>query len=104
MPHPNKKANYLGDSRANALVRKQKHTASKRTKERRRDAWAAMSDILKENSDTMINTKGQVRTLEENIFILLVLCRELEIASAQCTADGDLYGTGLTEHKLFRKT
>ena len=25
-------------------------------------------------------------------------------ALSQCTADGDLYGTGLTDHKLFRQT
>ena len=52
----------------------------------------------------MMNTKGRVRTLEENKVFLLVLYRELETALAQCTADGDLYGTGLTEHKLFRHT
>ena len=47
MPPPNKKAKHLGDTRANYFIREQKHTARKRTNERRRDAWEAMSDILK---------------------------------------------------------
>ena len=54
MPPPNKKAKHLGDARDNALIRKQKQTAIKRTKERRRDAWTAMADILKENCDIMM--------------------------------------------------
>ena len=73
MPPPNKKAKHLEDARANALIRKQKQTASNRTKERRRDAYAAMSDILKENSYITMNTKGRVRTLEETKVVLLVL-------------------------------
>ena len=51
-----------------------------------------------------MNKKGPVWTLEENKVFLLVLYRELETALAQCTADNDLYGTGLTENKLFRQT
>ena len=62
-----------------------------------------MSDILKGKSDIMINTKGWVQTLDENKVVVLVLYRELEIALAQCTDDGNLHGTGLTEHKLFRQ-
>ena len=104
MPPPNKKAKHLGDARANDLILKQKQTTSKRTKERRRDAWEAIPDIIKENSDILIITKGWVRTLEENKVVLLVLHRDLEIALEKCTADGNLYGTGLTEHKLFRNT
>ena len=77
MPPPNKKAKHLGDARANALICKHKQTASKRTKERRGDVWAYMSDILKENSSIMMSTKGQVRTLEENKAVLLVLYRDL---------------------------
>ena len=52
----------------------------------------------------MMNKKGRVRTLEENKVVLLVLYRELEIVLAQCTADGDIYATGLIDHKLFRQT
>ena len=63
-----------------------------------------MSDILKENNDIMMNTKGRVRTLEYNKAVLLVFFRDMEIELAQCTADDDIYGTGLTEHKLFRQT
>ena len=63
-----------------------------------------MSDIPKENSDIMMNTKGWVRTLEENKVFLLVLYRDLEITLTQCTADNDLYGTGLTAHNLFVQT
>ena len=48
MPPPNKKAKQLGHAKANYLIRKQKQTASKRTKERRRDAWVAMAEIFKE--------------------------------------------------------
>ena len=55
MPPPNKKAKHLRDARTNALIHKQNQTTSKRTKERRGYAWAAMSDILKENSDIMMN-------------------------------------------------
>ena len=51
-----------------------------------------------------MSKKGRVQTLEKNKVVLLVLYRELEIALAQCTTDGDIYGTGLTEHKLFRQT
>ena len=49
-----------------------------------------------------MNTKVRIQTLEENKIVLLVLYSELKIALAQCTADGDLYGIGLTEHKFFR--
>ena len=80
MPPPIKKAQHVGDSRADYLIRKQKQTASKRTKERSRDAWAAISDILKENSDIMMNKKGRVQTLDENKVVPLVLYRELEIS------------------------
>ena len=104
MPPPNNKAKHLGDARANSLIHKQKQTAIERTKERRRDAWAAMSDIFKENSDIMMNKKVRVRNLEETKVVLLVLYRELEISLTHCTADGDLYVTGLTEHTLFRHT
>ena len=55
MPPPNKKSKHLGDARANALIRKQNQAKSKRTKDRRRDAWVAMSYILKENSDILMN-------------------------------------------------
>ena len=48
MPPPNKKAKHLEDARAIALIRKQKQTVSKRTKEKSRGVWATMSDILKE--------------------------------------------------------
>ena len=41
----------MGDARSNDLIREQKHTASKRTKERMRDAWVAMVDMLKEYTD-----------------------------------------------------
>ena len=51
-----------------------------------------------------MNTKGRVHNLEENKVVLLVLCHELEIALAQCIADGDIYGTVLIENKLFRQT
>ena len=47
MPPPNKKGKHLGDARDNALIRKKKKTARKQTNERRRDAWASMTDILK---------------------------------------------------------
>ena len=104
MPPPNKNSKLLGDDRDNYLIRKQKQTAIKRTKERRRDAWAVMLDILKENSDILINTQGRVLTLEENKVVLLILYRDLEIALSQCTTDGNIYGTGLTEHKFFRQT
>ena len=50
-----------------------------------------------------MNTKVRIQTLEENKIVLLVLYSELKIALAQCTADGDLYRTGPTEHKLFRQ-
>ena len=63
-----------------------------------------MLDILKEKSDILMNTKVRVRTLEENKVVLLVLFHELEISLAQCTADGVLYKTYLTEHKLFIQT
>ena len=62
-----------------------------------------MSDILKENTDILMNTKVRVRTLEENKVILLVLYYELEIALVKCAADSNLYGTGLTDHKLFKQ-
>ena len=84
------------------MIRKQKKNLSKRTNERTRDAWTAMYDTLKEKSDILMNTKGRIRTLYENKVVLLVLYRELEIALAQCTADGDIYGKFLTKHKLFR--
>ena len=51
-----------------------------------------------------MDTKGRVRTLEDNKVILPALYCEMEIALEQCTAEGDLYGIGLTEHKLFRQT
>ena len=51
-----------------------------------------------------MNQKGQVRNLEENKVVLLVLYHDLEIALTQCTADGDLYETGLTEQKMFIQT
>ena len=54
MPPPNKKAKHLVDARANSLMRKQKQTSGKLTKERNKGAWAAMTYILKENSDIMI--------------------------------------------------
>ena len=92
------------DARANALIRKQKQTASNRTKEIRRYAWADISDIIKGNSDIIMNKKGRVRTLVDNKVIILVLYCDLEITLLQCTTDGDLYGKGLTEHKLFRHT
>ena len=103
-PPPNKKAKNLGDSIANDLICKYKKTASKRTNERSRDSWAAMSYILKENSDILINTKVWVRTLEENKVLLLVLYHHMRITLAQCTAEGDLYVTALTNHKLFIHT
>ena len=102
MPPPNNKAKHLGDARANDLIQEQKQTASKRTKERMRDAWVVMVDMLKEYSEIMMNKKGRVRTLEENKVVLLILSCGLEIALAQCTADGNIYGTGLTDNKLFR--
>ena len=58
MPPPNKKAKHLGDARANDSIRKQKQTVSKRTKERSRGVWTAMSYILKENSDILMNKKA----------------------------------------------
>ena len=64
MPPPNKKSKHLGDDRSDALILKQKQTVSKWTKEKNRDAWAAMEDIMKENSDIMMNTKGRFRNLE----------------------------------------
>ena len=56
MSPPKNKTKHFVDVRANALIRKQKHTEIKRTKERRMDAWVDMSDILKENSDILMNT------------------------------------------------
>ena len=56
MPPQNKKAKHLGYARDNALIHKQKQTASKQTKERRRDAWAVMSDIPKENNEILMTT------------------------------------------------
>ena len=50
-----------------------------------------------------MNTKVQVRTLEENKVVLLVLYREMEIALAYCTAGGDIYETGLIKNTLFRQ-
>ena len=79
MPPPNKKDKHSGDTRATGLIREHKHTESKWTKERRTDSWADMADIIKEYSDIMVNTKCQVRTLEENKVVLLVLSCELEI-------------------------
>ena len=64
MPHTSKKAKQLVDARANASILNQKQIVSKRTKERRRDAWEAMSDIFKEKSDILMNTKFWVQTLE----------------------------------------
>ena len=104
MPPPNKSSEHLVDATDNYLIRKQNQTVRKRTKESSRDAWAAMSDNLKENSDILMNTKIQVQTLEENKIVLLVPYCDLEIALAHCTADGNLYGTGMTEHKFFRQT
>ena len=104
MPPPNNKAKHLRGARSNALIPKHMHTTSNHTKERRRDAWAAMSDIVKENSDIMMNTKVRVQTLEGNKVFLILLYHDLEIALEQCTSDVDLYGTGLTEKKLFRQT
>ena len=77
MPPEIKKFKNLGDARDNALIRKQKQTEIKRTKEKRRDAWTDMSYILKEKSDILMNKKGWVRTLDENKVVLLVLYREL---------------------------
>ena len=51
-----------------------------------------------------MNTKVRFRTLEDNNVVLIVIYPELEIALAQCTDVGDMYWTGLTEHKLFRQT
>ena len=104
MHPPDKKAKHLAEARYNDLIRKHKKTSRNKTKERRRDAWTAISDIIKENSDILMNTKGRVRTLEENKVVLLVLYCELEIALAQYTSDSDIYGTGMTEHKLFQQT
>ena len=104
MPPPIKKAKHLGDSRADCFIRKQKQTASKRTKERMRDAWVLMVDMLKEYSEIMMNKKGRVRTLEENKVVFLVIYHDLQIDLEQCTADGNIYGTGLKEQKLFRQT
>ena len=102
MPPPNNKSKHLEHARDNDLICKHNHTESKWTKERRRDAWASMPDIIKEKSDILMNKKGQVWTLEDHKNSLLVIYRKLEIALTQCTADGYLYGTGLTEHTLFR--
>ena len=55
MPPSNNKAKHFGDARANAFIRKHNQNKSKRTKERRRDVWSDMSDILKENSEIMMN-------------------------------------------------
>ena len=77
MPPPNKKAKHLGGARANALICKQNWTTSKSIKEKRSYAWAAISDIHKEKSDILMNTKGWVWTLEENKLVLLVIYREL---------------------------
>ena len=63
----------MEDTRANDFIRKQKHTSRKRTEKSRRDAWAAMSSILK-NSDIIINTKVRVWTLEENTVICKSPC------------------------------
>ena len=51
-----------------------------------------------------MNTKVRFRTLEDKNVVLIVIYPELEIALAQCTDVGDMYWTGLTEHKLFRQT
>ena len=79
MPPPNNKSKHLEHARDNDLICKHNHTESKWTKERRTDSWADMADIIKEYSDIMVNTKCQVRTLEENKVVLLVLSCELEI-------------------------
>ena len=63
-----------------------------------------MSDIFKENSDILMNTKFQVRNMEENKVVVLLLYYDLEIALAQFSTDVGIYGTGLTEEKLFRHT
>ena len=80
MPPPNNKAKHLLDARVNALINKNKHNARKQTEERKRYAWAAMPDVMKENSDILMKKKGQVQTLEDTKTFLLVLYRELEIA------------------------
>ena len=77
MPPPNKKAKHLVGARDNSLIRKQKQTSSKQTKERGGGTWEVMTDIMKGNSDILMNTKGQVHTLEYNKFILLVCYRKL---------------------------
>ena len=51
-----------------------------------------------------MNTKIRVQNLDENKAVLLLRYCDLEIALAQCTDDGDIYGTGLTDHKFFRQT
>ena len=77
MPPPNNKSKHLVDASANALLLKQKQTAINPNKERRRDSWVAMADILKENSDIMVNTKVRVRTLKENKVVLLIILRDV---------------------------
>ena len=99
MPTSNKKAKHLGDAIANTLIRKQKLPASKRAKEL--GDHGRYSERKQWHYDEQ---KRRVRTLEENKVIILVLSHDMEIALAQCTADSNLYGTGLSEHKLFRQT
>ena len=72
MPPTNKRSKHLEYYIAHDLIRKQKNIASKRTKERRRGVWAAMEDILKENSEILINKTFQVQTLKDNKLVLIV--------------------------------
>ena len=51
-----------------------------------------------------MNTKVQVRNLKNNKVVLLVISCEPEISLEHCIAAGDIYGTSLKEHKLFRQT
>ena len=76
MTPTNKRSKHLEYSIAHDLIRKQKNIASKRTKERRRGVWAAMEDILKENSEIMMNKKIWVQTLKDNKVVLIVHSQE----------------------------
>ena len=72
MPPTNKRSKHLEYYIAHDLIRKKKNIASKRTKERRRDVWEAMEDILKENSEILMNKKVWVQTLKDNKVVLIV--------------------------------
>ena len=88
----------------NDLICKYNKTESKHKNKKRRDAWAALTFIMIEKNDVMMNTKVWVQNLAKNKVVLIVLYHDMEITLAQCTTYSDLYGTGLIDHKFFIQT